>query len=369
MDENTCSAQDGEGVGLGVELGAPVDELVALGVGVGRVVGGVAERQLERTSRVTIPTVVARRGRSNDVHSTNRKHRCAEDEPRLRSRFVSGTVSIGIIAPHGDLAIPEACDDTTRSLAVATQRAMEQMARRVVAAGADTTVVATPHNVHVVGHMAVLTSSQVAGRLDEAANPVELTAPVDRDLALAVLDSMNGADVPTVAISFGGNDPAEAVSPLDWGALVPLWHISRHRPEVPVVVVVPARDLDAASHVRAGAAIVRGARQAGRRIAIIASADQGHGHSAEGRYGFHAESAEFDARVAEAVQRGALEELVAYDPADVRAAMADSWWQMLMLHGALEEDGGDFRADLLAYEAPTYYGMLTAVFDPPAAER
>ena len=52
------------------------------------------------------------------------------------------------------------------------------------------------------------------------------------------------------------------------------------------------------------------------------------------------------------------------DVADVRAAMADSWWQMLVLYGALEEDGGTFRSDLLAYEAPTYYGMLTAVFEP-----
>jgi aromatic ring-opening dioxygenase LigB subunit len=32
---------------------------------------------------------------------------------------------------------------------------------------------------------------------------------------------------------------------------------------------------------------------------------------------------------------------------------------MLMLHGAL---GGDFRAELLSYEAPTYFGMLTASF-------
>jgi hypothetical protein len=37
---------------------------------------------------------------------------------------------------------------------------------------------------------------------------------------------------------------------------------------------------------------------------------------------------------------------------------------MLMLHGALQEDGAGFDAALLAYEAPTYFGMLTAVFEP-----
>jgi hypothetical protein len=39
---------------------------------------------------------------------------------------------------------------------------------------------------------------------------------------------------------------------------------------------------------------------------------------------------------------------------------------MLMLHGALQEEGGAFEAELLAYEAPTYFGMLTAVFTPRA---
>jgi aromatic ring-opening dioxygenase LigB subunit len=212
--------------------------------------------------------------------------------------------------------------------------------------------------------MAVLTPSAVAGGLDEAAKPVTLTRRVDRELAFAALEAMNEAGVATVAVSFGGNDPSEAVAPLDWGALIPLWHIARRLPELPVVVVAPARELDAAAHVRAGAAILRAARGLGRRMAFVASADQGHGHTADGPYGFHAESAPFDARVADVVGRGGLHELAELDPADVAAAVADSWWQMLMLHGALQEDGGTFAPELLAYEAPTYYGMLTAVFEP-----
>lgn len=285
------------------------------------------------------------------------------------SEEAPGTVVIGVIAPHGDLAIAEACDEATRMLAAQTQRAMDAMARRVAAARVDAVVVATPHNVHVEGSMAVLTPSEVAGQLEGAADPVALTCRVDRELALAVREAMVAAAVPTVAISFGGNDPAEAVAPLDWGALVPLWHVARHAPELPVVVIAPARDLDAAAHVRAGAAAVDAARRSQRRIAFVASADQGHGHANEGPYGFHPESAAFDARVVDIARRGALRELALMDPVDVHAAVADSWWQMVMLHGALEEDGGCFEADLLAYEAPTYYGMLTAIFEPAKRAR
>jgi aromatic ring-opening dioxygenase LigB subunit len=273
------------------------------------------------------------------------------------------TVLIGVIAPHGNLAIAEACDDDTRSLAAETQRAMALMAERVAAAQPDALVIATPHNVHVSGHMAVLTSSEVTGRLDEAANPIEMTARVDRPLALAIHQAMNDAVVSTVAVSYGGNDPAEAVSPMDWGVLVPLWHIARVLPDVPVVVIAPAREFDAATHIKAGAAAAKAAREVGKRIAFIASADQGHGHQADGPYGLHPESAVFDELVCDIVKRGALHELA--DISDhARAAHVDSWWQMLMLHGALQEDGADFDAELLAYEAPTYFGMLTATFEP-----
>ena len=277
---------------------------------------------------------------------------------------MAGTVRIGVVAPHGDLAIAEACDDETRTLAVATQQAMDEMGRRVAASGADCVVVATPHNVHVTGHMAVITASSVSGSIEDAADPLPRTWPADRELALASVEAMTGAGVPTVGVSFGGNQASESVAPLDWGGHVPLWHIERHAPDIPVVVVSPARDLDATAHAEAGRAIVRAARSAGRGVAFVASADQGHGHRPDGPYGFAAESAAFDARMVDLVRRGALGELMVFDPADVLAAMADSWWQMVMLHGALDEDGGTFRSRLLAYEAPTYYGMLTAVFEP-----
>jgi len=276
------------------------------------------------------------------------------------------TVSIGVIAPHSDLAIAEACDDATQSLAAETQHAMVLMADRVAATQPDTLVIATPHNVHVSGHMAVLTSSELAGQLEEAANPLTLSCNVDRELALATCEAMNSAGVPTVFVSFGGNDPAEAVSPMDWGVLVPLWHIARVLPEVPVVVVAPAREFDAGMHITAGRAIVRAAREGGRRIAFIASADQGHGHQADGPYGFHSESVAFDALVCDIVKRNALHELADIGVELALAAYVDSWWQMLMLQGALLEDGGVFDAELLAYEAPTYFGMLTAVFEPSA---
>jgi aromatic ring-opening dioxygenase LigB subunit len=90
----------------------------------------------------------------------------------------------------------------------------------------------------------------------------------------------------------------------------------------------------------------------------VASADHGHAHHPDGPYGHHPAAAEYDRRVVELVRSNALDRLE--ELADlVGPAKADSLWQLLMLHGAI---GGGRRAELLSYEAPTYYGMLCAAF-------
>ena len=79
------------------------------------------------------------------------------------------------------------------------------------------------------------------------------------------------------------------------------------------------------------------------------------------RAAFARMAAEFDRRVVEHVRRGDLAAVAALDESLVADAKADSWWQMLILHGAL---GEGWQADLLSYEVPTYFGMLCAAFSP-----
>jgi aromatic ring-opening dioxygenase LigB subunit len=48
----------------------------------------------------------------------------------------------------------------------------------------------------------------------------------------------------------------------------------------------------------------------------------------------------------------------------VEQAKADSWWQMLMLHGATTGSSTGWTGRLISYEAPTYFGMMTAAYLP-----
>jgi aromatic ring-opening dioxygenase LigB subunit len=266
------------------------------------------------------------------------------------------------IAPHGGLAIEEACSREELSLAVATRAGMEELGKLFTAARPEVVVVATPHNVHISQALGVIVSGRMAGALDGAA-AVALDVPMESDFAWLTLESLIDGEIPSVGVSFGSNDPASAVAPMDWGVLIPLWFMGgRHQPPVPLVVVTPARDLSAEAHVGAGAAIARAAARSGRRVAFIASADHGHAHRRDGPYGFHPAAAIYDGLIQELVGGQKLERLVDVPRELVEQAKADSWWQLLMLHGATSGNG--WRGRLISYEAPTYFGMLTAAYQP-----
>ena len=246
-------------------------------------------------------------------------------------------IAFAAIAPPGDV-----------DLAPELRAAMEELGRRRERAAADTVVVVTPHNVHVEGHLAVVTAARVG--------PHE----TDRELALAIVRSLREEGVPALGVSYGGNDPAEAEMPLDWGTEVPLDFLRAPQ----VVVVSPARDLRIEEHVRAGVAIARAADPSNRllqakRVGLVASADHGHAHDADGPYGFDPAAAFYDTLMQEILGSGRLD----FEPLGlaVEAAKADSLWQLLVLQGAVGEDA---RADMLAYAAPTYYGMLCAEVVP-----
>jgi aromatic ring-opening dioxygenase LigB subunit len=233
-------------------------------------------------------------------------------------------IAFACIAPHGDL-------DLDPSLG----SAMEELGRRFAAAAPDVAVVVTPHSVHVEGHFAVVT----AGKVGEW--------ETHRKLAAALLE----APLPILGVSYGGNDSATAEFPLDWGTEVPLESLRPQR----VVVVSPARDRPLEEHLRLGQVLASNRLLQGRRVALIASADHGHAHDSDGPYGFDPAAAAYDARLQEILASRRLDFLPLADLAE--AAKADSLWQLLVLQGAVGETA---RADVLAYAAPTYYGMLVA---------
>jgi aromatic ring-opening dioxygenase LigB subunit len=249
------------------------------------------------------------------------------------------------IAPHGGLVFdqPQA----------PTRQGMEELGRRFAAARPEAVIVLTPHGVHVDDHFAVVRSVRLEGDAAQWTDAdTHYEGPGEPELAELCVQALRADGLPALGITFGATAAGASKMPLDWGALIPLWFM-----RAPAVVVTPCRARPNDEHVRAGAALARATGD--RRVALIASADHGHGHTADGPYGFAAESAPYDALIQELVAGNRLGELADVGADWAVAAKADSFWQLLMLHGAI---GDGFAVELLSYEAPTYFGMLTAAF-------
>ena len=258
------------------------------------------------------------------------------------------TLIFAAIAPHGGPVFDQP-DGPTR-------QAMEELGRRFDAAAPEAVIVLTPHGVHLDGEFAVVRSARLEGDAAEWTHAdTRYEGPGDPELADACVGALRDAGLPATGLTFGATAAGASTMPLDWGALIPLWFM-----RAPAVVVSPCRARSTDEHLRAGAALAAATGE--RRVALIASADHGHGHTADGPYGFAAESAAYDADVVELVRENRLAELATWGTEFALAAKADSFWQLLMLHGAI---GGCWEADLLSYEAPTYFGMLCAAFERP----
>lgn len=286
---------------------------------------------------------------------------------------MSGLV-FACIAPHGSDVIAELAGQRAATTA-ATRTAMEELGRRMEAAQPETLVVLTPHGVRVADAICVMTTERAVGVLEGDGEQeharIEVDMAVDTELGLlATEQAARRYRVPVVAAIYGASGGDSCFTPLDWGAVVPLWFLGARRPDPPAVVTItPSRSLTLSQLYDFGTALAEAAYEVGRRVALVASADWGHAHAAAGPYGYDPASAEFDAMVVELIREGDLSRLLSVDLDFANRAKVDGLWQAVILAGALQHT--PMRGELLSYEAPSYFGMLVASYSPdlqPEAE-
>jgi aromatic ring-opening dioxygenase LigB subunit len=254
-------------------------------------------------------------------------------------------IVFGAIAPHGNPVYEQPDGPTAKG--------MRELARRLEASGAEAVIIATPHGTLLDDHFGVVRSARLTEHPNQFVDAVHLyEGDGDPELAEACVRTLHAAGLPAIGLTFGTVASGGSTMPIDWGVGIPLTFLRTR-----AVVVTPCRALSNGDHVRAGAALAAATED--RPVAFVASADHGHGHTHDGPYGYSEHSKPYDDDVQDVVRRNALGELTNWDPERAKDALADSLWQMLMLHGAL---GDEFAAELLSYDVPTYFGMLTAAF-------
>lgn len=256
------------------------------------------------------------------------------------------------IAPHaGDLI-----DDEKK--VILTRQSLRAMGERLQALAPEIVLIINPHGFRVQEALSISVAERAVA--DWSAN-VKLDFEMDSALAHDIADEATTSNVPVVRYIYGASGGDACYIPLDWGAVVPLYFLGhRFTPQPKLIHCSPMRTLPLATHYDFGRAIGRVVRESEKRIAVIASADQGHAHDANGPYGYDPASAQYDTWMQEVIRNGNLDELLNADMELVEAGKPDSLWPTLILAGILNEN--PMQAKLLSYEVNVYFGILCAEF-------
>ena len=265
------------------------------------------------------------------------------------------------VAPHGSEVIPELAGDNLRAFGE-TRRGMEDLAEQMKKYNPHTIVIATPHGLRLDHTIGVVTTEYSEGSLREKGKTVRARFKCNRQLAQKILQEARKAWLPVVGVNYGTSEGPASRMQMDWGTLIPLWFFgARERKRPRIVIVTPSREIPLTQMVDFGKIIAQAAEASARKVAFIASADQGHAHDKKGPYGFNPASKEYDELVVNAVKENNLKQLLTLDPGFVEDAKPDSLWQMAILAGLLEKVS--MKGRFVSYQAPTYFGLLCASFE------
>lgn len=280
------------------------------------------------------------------------------------------------IMPHGFSVIP-AMDNGVEDVQH-LRKAMGRIGKEFADVGVDTIVLVGPHGTRVDGSMALVRTGRAAGAIHHDGKSIEMNVPVDFEFVDEIAAAATSDDIPVACVGFGGNRMNQAVAPMDWGAMGPLWFLGHNQDrtgfgnvlaptptgkEGPgVVLITPSRMLDRDTQIAFGRSLGRLFQESGRRVGFVASCDWSHVHAKTGPYGAHPIAQQMDDTIQIAIRANDLMSLQHLPEPDVEAAAIDGLWQCLILAGIQQRV--PLRSELLSYGIDGYYSMIVASLMP-----
>ncbi len=238
----------------------------------------------------------------------------------------------------------EATHDVQGSIA-----AMAEFTRRIIASGAETVVLVSPHAPLDARAFVAYRTPELYGDFSNFRAPdTRIEFPLDEEL----LDEINraAADDGYEVLGLGDYD-------LDHGSAVPLYFLDRSGWRGRVVVLGYSF-LSDEDHLKFGSCIGKAADAAGRQIALVASGDLSHRLKPNAPAGYNPGAHRFDEEVVAALQENAPDRIPRVDPDLRRLAGECGYRSMLVALGATE--GLPRACEVLHYEAPFGVGYLVA---------
>lgn len=252
------------------------------------------------------------------------------------------------IAPHPPIMVPEvgreAISEVRRSI-----RAMEQLTQRILAAGAETVILISPHAPLEPDAFVAYDDANLQGGFANFRAPhVELTATLDTELLSAIAERSDKQNYSVAGL---------AHVPLDHGTAVPLYFLQRNGWRGRLVALGYSF-LSNDDHLGFGSCIREAIEAVGRPVALIASGDLSHRLKPEAPGGYEPAAYIFDDEVVDALRANNPDRIARIDPDLRRLAGECGYRSMLIALGATHHS--QLACEVLSYEAPFGVGYMVA---------
>lgn len=260
------------------------------------------------------------------------------------------------IAPHPPIMVPEVGREAIAEVR-SSIGAMAVLAQRVIASGAETVVIISPHAPLEPSSFVAYDGPQLYGDFSNFRAPTATAhAELDEELLTEITRAADEQNLIVTRIK--GYD-------LDHGTAVPLYFL-QHNGWNGKVVVLGYSFLSSEDHLRFGNCIRAAIEKVGRRVAFLASGDLSHRLKRGAPAGYNPDAHLFDEEVVDAIRSCATSRIVNIDQEQRRNAGECGYRSMLVAIGATQEL--ESHCEVISYEAPFGVGYLVAqlLSAPPA---
>ena len=250
------------------------------------------------------------------------------------------------IMPHPPESIPGIGKLGSFELVKKTLDAFEKLRIDLEKADPETIVIISPHAYAEEYTFVINSASELKGNLSEFGVDKEYKYTNDAKIA----DELNFLCLQ--------KDLMAKLHPslLDYGALIPLFHLTKNIK--PKVVHLAFSMMSYDFHYRYGETLQKIIENSGRRVAIIASGNLSHRLTPDAPAGFYPKAKEFDKKIMRYLENNSLAELMLLDKKNITKSAECGLRPIMILLGALH--GKNYKFDLLSYEYPLGIGYMTA---------
>ncbi len=270
-----------------------------------------------------------------------------------------GRIISSYIFPHPPIIVPEV-GKGDENKALETVNACKMAARDIKSNRPDTIIITTPHGPVFEDYIYISTDNLLKGDLGRFGSPeVSMSFNNNTELMDTIVKKARDKGIYSGGLEDSIIKEYGVSKALDWGALVPLYYITKEYSDFKLVHIsvanLPLEDL-----YKFGICISIAVEASDENVVFVASGDLSHRLTKEAPYGFSPKGREFDQLFINSIKNLEIKNLLDIDESLCEGAGECGLRSFIIMFGAL--DKYHLKPELYSYEGPFGIGYSVAKF-------